>query len=202
MRIFIAGGSGVIGRRLVTLLVTAGHTVAATTRTTNRHSHRLADLGAKVVLFDVYDASAVNDSIAAFAPDTVINQLTALPDDPTQVADAMTATNRIRTEGLGILMAAARASQVPLFLSQSVAWPLDGDAGKAIDHLEREVLAFGGTVLRYGRLWGPDTYWPSNPPGHPHIHVDRAARRTVDTLKHGPGIVTIVEDTEPPFREP
>jgi hypothetical protein len=103
------------------------------------------------------------------------------------------ANARIRREGTRNLLAAARAAGARRFLAQSVAWPLPGDAGAAVEEMERSVLEAGGVVIRYGQLYGPGTYYEQAPPP-PRVHVDEAARRTVEALAAPPGIVEIVED--------
>jgi hypothetical protein len=74
-----------------------------------------------------------------------------------------------------------------------VAWRLEGDAGAAIDDLERTVLAAGGVVLRYGQLYGPGTYFGRELPEHPRIDIDEAARRTAAAIEEPSGIIEIVE---------
>ena len=63
--------------------------------------------------------------------------------------------------------------------------------------MERAVLDFGGVVLRYGQLYGPGTYYTDELPPHPRVHVDKAARRTIDALDLQNTVVTIAEPEEP-----
>ena len=58
---------------------------------------------------------------------------------------------------------------------------------------ERAVLGAGGVVLRYGRFYGPGTYHPDAVAEPPAVHVDEAARRTVEALDAPSGIVTVVD---------
>jgi nucleoside-diphosphate-sugar epimerase len=120
-----------------------------------------------------------------------VNELTDLPDEP---AAANQANARMRREGTRNLLEAARAAGASRFVSQSVAWRLDDDAGAAVAELERLVLAAEGVVLRYGRLYGPGTYYEDDVPEPPRIHVDEAARRTVPALDAESGIVELTED--------
>lgn len=197
MRIFVAGATGVIGVRLVPLLVAAGHTVAGLTRSPAK-ADRLRGLGAEPVVCDVYDTVTLTDAVVSFAPDTVVHELTDLPDDRTAIAKFTAANNRIRREGTANVLAAARAASARRFLAQSVAWDLPGDGGVAKADLESAVLAAGGVVLRYGQFWGEGTYHPDAPPPPPRVHVDHAARRTVAALDAPSGIVTIVDDEAGP----
>jgi uncharacterized protein YbjT (DUF2867 family) len=193
MRIFLAGASGVIGTRLVPLLVGAGHDVAGMTRFPAR-AEVLRALGATPVVCDVYDAAALRDAVAGYGPDAVIHQLTDLPDDAARIAEHAAANNRIRREGTTHLVAAARAAGARRFLAQSIAWPLSGDGAAAVEELERTVLAANGVVLRYGRLYGPGTYYEGDAPPHPRIHVDEAARRTAAALEAPSGVLTVAEE--------
>src|SRR5689334_1014802 len=97
-RIFIAGASGVIGSRLVPLLVGAGHDVAGMTRSPGKLAG-LRALGATGVLCDAYDAAALREAVVAFAPDVVMHQLTDLPDDAAELAASAARNDRMRSEG-------------------------------------------------------------------------------------------------------
>jgi nucleoside-diphosphate-sugar epimerase len=185
MRIFLAGASGVIGVRLVPLLVKAGHTVAGMTRS---QAELVERLGAQPVVCDVYDAAALHDAMRRFDPKLVLHQLTDLPDDVEQLGSARPANVRMRTEGTRNLLAAADGAKM---IAQSTAFP----AG-AREDLERDVLGAGGVVLRYGYFYGPGTWHAeaaTTPP--PRIHIDHAAQATVDALDAPPG--TVLELVEP-----
>jgi nucleoside-diphosphate-sugar epimerase len=155
---------------------------------------KLRALGAEPVVCDVFDAPALEEAVVSFRPDAVLDELTDLPDDERSIPEFREANARIRREGTRNLLAAARAAGAGRFLAQSVAWPLPGDAGAAVEELERSVLAAGGVVLRYGQFYGPGTYYEHDPPPPPRAHVDEAARRTVEALDAPSGIVEIVEE--------
>jgi len=182
VRVFVAGGSGVIGRRLVPQLVARGHQVTAST-TSAAKLDLLAQLGAEGVVMDGLDAVSVGEAVAKARPDTIVHQMTAIsmahagkPD--IKHPDRWFATsNRLRTKGTDHLLAAAEATGVSHFVAQSYAgwngirkngWvkaeedPLDPETGtimrngaEAIRHLEDVVVKAGGAVLRYGGLYGP-----------------------------------------------
>jgi nucleoside-diphosphate-sugar epimerase len=194
MRTFVAGSSGVIGIRLVPRLVEARHVVAGMTRTPSKVG-LLEALGAIPVVCDVFDAEGLRRAVAGFAPDVIVHLLTDLPDEADAIAASAGANARIRREGTRNLIAAAQASGVTRFLAESVAWELGGDAEAAVRELEQAVLDVGGVVLRYGRLYGPGTYDPDTLPEPPRIHIDEAARRTVEALEAPTGIVAITEAT-------
>ena len=194
MRIFLAGASGVIGRQMVPLLVEKGHTVAGTTRS-ERKAEIVRGLGAEPVVVDVYDTGALRDAICDFCPDTVMHQLTDLPDDAAQIRTSREANARMREEGTANLVAAARAAGASRFIAQSIAWDLAPEFAARLEEHERMTLGYHdvGIVLRYGQFYGPGTYFEEDPPEPPRIEVGEAARRTLRTLDAPTGVVTITE---------
>jgi nucleoside-diphosphate-sugar epimerase len=194
MRVFLAGASGVIGIRLVPLLMGAGHEVAGLTRSPDKAA-QIDAFEAQPVVGDVFDAAALLDAVSAFAPDLVLHQLTDLPDNVEQIPDYAERNNRIRTEGTRNLLTAATATGADRFLAQSIAWVPPGSTQAVAEH-ERQVLDAGGVVVRYGQLYGPGTYYPDEPPPPPRIHVDDAAQRTMALLDAPSGIVTITKEDD------
>jgi nucleoside-diphosphate-sugar epimerase len=181
MRVFVAGGTGVMGRRLVPQLVARGHQVMATT-TSAVKLDLLAQLGADGVVMDGLNAVSVKQAVAAARPDAIVHQMTAIsmahagkPD--LKHPDRWFATsNRLRTEGTDHLLAAAEATGVSHFVAQGYAgwngirkggWvkteedPLDPGPPSmrqgmaAMRHVEDVVVGAGGAVLRYGGFYGP-----------------------------------------------
>jgi nucleoside-diphosphate-sugar epimerase len=181
VRVFVAGGSGVLGRRLVPRLVVRGHRVTATTTGPGKLG-LLEDMGADGVVLDGLDGASVGEAVAIAKPDTIVHLMTALSSAHAGAPDVkhmdrwFGPTNRLRTEGTDNLLAAAEATDVPHVVAQSYAgwngirdggWvkteddPLDLHEGTVqnaisvgIRHLEDVVLAAGGAVLRYGSLYG------------------------------------------------
>jgi nucleoside-diphosphate-sugar epimerase len=178
LRIFIAGATGVLGRRLVPQLVERGHHVTGSTRGA---AATVFDMGAEPAVVDPLDAAALRDAVVRAQPDVVVHQLTALSGLGAlrNFDKAFAMTNRLRTEGTDNLIAAARAAGARRLVWQSYAgWPYarEGDAIKAEDapldpeppadarqslaaikYLEAVVTEAGGTVLRYGGFYGPGT---------------------------------------------
>ncbi|GAA3056386.1 NAD(P)H-binding protein [Pseudonocardia yunnanensis] len=193
LRIFLAGASGVIGQRLIPLLVQAGHVVNGMTRSSDK-AGMLRYLGAEPTVCDVFDREALIQAVRDFNPDVVLNELTDLPDDVTQIGALADLNARIRTEGTQNLIEAARRSASPKILTQSVAWQLpDGPDAQAVAELERAVLAEGGVVLRYGQFYGPGTYNEQQIPSEPRVGIDRAAELTVEALGEPTGVVVITD---------
>jgi nucleoside-diphosphate-sugar epimerase len=181
VRVFVAGGTGVVGRRLVPQLVARGHQVTATT-TSAAKLGLLQQLGADGVVMDGLDAAAVGEAVAAAQPNVIVNQMTALSEAHAgkpnmRKPDRFFATTiRLRSEGTDHLLAAAEATGVSHIVAQSFGafngireggWvkteedPMDpGPASvrkgtEALRHLEDVVVKTGGAALRYGGLYGP-----------------------------------------------
>ena len=178
MRVFVAGGTGVVGRRLVPQLVARGHQVTATTTSADKVGI-LEELGAEGVVMDGLDAVSVGEAVAAARPDAIAHEMTAIGSeiDLMHMDRWFATTNRLRTEGTDHLLAAAEATGVSAFVAQSYAswngireggWvkteadPLDLWEGTvahpvmaAVDHVEDLVIKAGGAALRYGWLYGP-----------------------------------------------
>lgn len=176
MNIFIAGGTGAIGRFLVPLLVQEGHKVVALTRSADRTS-QLAKMGAMPVVGDVFDEARLARLVAEAEAEVVIHQLTAFGTG----GDPYAATIRVRIEGTRSLIAAARAARARRFIAQSISFmcspsgtgltdeetPLYLDSppaaralAEAVASLESQTLGasgLSGTVLRYGWFYGPGT---------------------------------------------
>src|SRR5262245_34137541 len=128
MRVFVAGATGVIGKPLCKQLVAARHEVTALTRT-ERGAEQLRAAGAKPIVADVFDATAVEAAVVAARAEAVIHELTAIPAHlpPRQIARLFEPTNRLRTEGTRILLAAARAAGAKRFIAQSISFGLSPD---------------------------------------------------------------------------
>jgi nucleoside-diphosphate-sugar epimerase len=216
MKIFLAGASGAIGRRLAPLLVAAGHHVTGTTR--NPASAReLESAGMVAALVDVFDSDALKAAVIGAAPEIIIHQLTDLPrflEDEGQLAASYPRNARIRTEGTRNLIAAAKAASARRFIVQSVAFgyapgaephteadPLNITDGpravtvRAAAEMERQVLRSGmeAIVLRHGFFYGPGT-WHDGPTRKPAVHIDAAAHAALLALTGGSGIYNIAEE--------
>lgn len=193
MRIFLAGATGVIGTRLIPIMLADGNVIAAMTRTQAKID-ALHAAGVTPVLCDLFDQKALAAAVEDFKPDLVVHQVTDLPDQIENLDEFLPRNNRVRSEGTRNLLAAARAANASGFLAQSIAWRSGPGTGPVLEAHEDAVVAAGGTVLRYGLFYGPGTYFENDPPPHPRIHVDNAARRTAPFLAGRRGIFTITEE--------
>jgi len=183
MRIFVAGATGALGERLVPMLVSAGHHVVGMTRTETK-TGELRAAGAEPVVADALDRKQVMDRVIACRPDVVVHELTAIARMPNlkKWDREFAPTNRLRTAGTDILLAAARAAGAQRFVAQSFAgWPFERTGGQvkseeapldpnppdamkqtldAIRRLEQTVSSapnLNSLVLRYGGFYGPGT---------------------------------------------
>jgi nucleoside-diphosphate-sugar epimerase len=187
MKIFVAGGTGAIGRPLIAKLLAKGHALVALTRSQEK-AQALAEQGIEPAVADVFDTDAVKAVVSRAQPEVVIEQLTALPKTytPESMKAAAALNNRIRLEGGANVLAAAQAAGVRRYLRQSIAFwavpgpgladentPLAFNASPAVAAGAREVTELEhrllgnpnmeGIVLRYGFFYGPGTWF--NPDG-------------------------------------
>lgn len=216
--VFLAGASGAIGRRLVPLLIGAGHKVAGTTRSAEK-ADALRAAGASPFVVDVYDVAALKDVMEKVWPEIVIHQLTDLSlfADPARIAEARSRNARLRTEGTANLVAVSLLVGARRMIAQSISFayapgrkphresdPLDLNAAeeravsvRGVAALEREVTqtpGIEGLVLRYGLLYGPGT-GAAERPGPGSVHVDAAAQAALLAVERGtPGIYNVAED--------
>ena len=188
-RVFLAGASSLIGVRIIPLLLEAGDTVAAMTRTPAK-ADALRALGAEPVVVDAFDRDALTATVGAFAPDVVLHNLTDLPDRAADLPAARPAHARLLRAGTRNLVDAAGGARI---VAQSIAWKADGETGSAYEELERAVLDADGVVVRFGQFFGPGTYFPDGPPDPPRIHVDEAARRAVAAIDEPSGVIVATD---------
>ena len=176
MRIFIAGGTGAIGRQLVPMLIHDGHHVVGLTRSP-AGAARLEAMGASAAIADVFDTARLDEALRQADAEIVIHQLTAFGATN---ADPLEETIRIRTQGTRNLVQAAQKSNARRFITQSISFicrpaaggltdestPLYLDAppairplAQAVAELEHQTLhsEMQGVVLRYGWFYGPGT---------------------------------------------
>jgi nucleoside-diphosphate-sugar epimerase len=204
MRVFLAGATGAIGRRLVPQLLARGHSVTATTRTSDK-VELLRALGAQPVVVDGLDAVGIGEAIARAAPDAIVHQMSALAgtQDLKHFDAWFAVTNELRTQGTKHLIAAATAAGVQRLVAQSyTGWPNVRDGGPvkteddpldpnppaeqseslaAIRFLEDAVLAapLEGVVLRYGSFYGP---------GASESNVEMIRKRKLPLVGAGSGV--------------
>ena len=182
MKVFLAGASGAIGRRLTPKLIAAGHDVTGTSRGESG-ADTIRAAGAQAVLCDCLDAPTVEKAVAAAQPEVIVSELTSLPKDYDLRTIDYAPTNRLRVEGGNNLIRAGRKAGAKRFVSQSIAFVYEPEGGWVKDEeaptyreapgrfkagleatmlSEREALGaegIEGLVLRYGQFSGPDTYF-------------------------------------------
>jgi 2-alkyl-3-oxoalkanoate reductase len=213
MRIFVAGATGAIGRRLVPLLVANGHAVVGTARLAGK-ADALRAAGARPVVLDALDRDAVREALIQVEPEVVVHQLTALAGftDFRKFDEGFAATNRLRTEATDNLLAAMKEVGARRFVAQSFAgWPHERVGGpvkteedpldphppagvrralEAIRYLEQAVLhtdGVQGTVLRYGGFYGPGTSL-----GEGGVQLEAVRRRRFPLVGRGTGVTSFI----------
>jgi nucleoside-diphosphate-sugar epimerase len=213
LKVLLAGGSGVVGSRLVPKLIAAGHEVTVMTRSPQK-TESLRRLGAEPVLADALDENAVMGAVKQAQPEIVIHQLTAIPAklNIRRFDRDFALTNRLRTEGTNHLLAAARAAGARRFVAQSFAgWPYAREGGlvkteedpldpnppralrrtlEAIRYLEATVLGtegLEGLALRYGSFYGPGTHI-----GAGGFMVGEIRRRRFPIVGRGTGVWSFI----------
>jgi len=227
--LFIAGGTGVLGRRIVPELLEQGHTVTVLARDSSR-SRRISEAGARVVCGNAFEAERLRALLVQAQPHVVIHQLTDL------ATASSTANARLRVHGTRNLVQAALTARTERIVVQSIAWcyesgdepaaettALDDDADdparritvKAVRAMEAAAAEMPEwVVLRNGALYGPDTWYaPEGRIGHAarerqiaagldvtsFVHVNDASMAAVQALTWPTGVVNIVDDE--PARE-
>ena len=179
---FVAGASGAIGEPLTAELLKQGHSVVGMT-TSEARARILERQGAEAVIVDAFDAVALETALRRSKPDVVIDELTSLPKDPTDMPKYAAGDRKLRIEGGGDLFRAAIASGVRRYLQQSSGFFLKAAAGMLADesspmdvnaspsvaasartYTELEARLFSsnaieGVALRYGFFYGPKTWY-------------------------------------------
>ena len=205
MNVFVAGASGAIGRPLIAELVRRGHPVTGMTRS-DAGARALADLGAAVARVSAFDARGLEEALRRSRAEVVIDELTALPKSPSEMAEAAPGDRMLRLEGGGNLHRAARACGVGRYVQQASGFFLrpgsglaDESDGLAVDasprvaasartyaELEARVLNAGdmeGVALRYGFFYGPGTWY------HPEgAAADLVRRQEVPIIGQGAAV--------------
>ena len=211
MRVFIAGGTGAIGRPLVAALAAAGHEIAVY----SRDAERVAALGVPGIVpavGDAFDTETLIGAVQSFRPEVVLNELTSLPQsaNPITIKRGFDLTSRLRREVSKTLVTAARAAGARRIVAQSIAFayrpgpgvrteadPLWTDAKGQIGiltgsvaTLESNTLGDGeleAVVLRYGSFYGPGTYFE---PGG--LYATMVKRRVLPIPGKGGGIFGLI----------
>jgi nucleoside-diphosphate-sugar epimerase len=183
MRVFVAGGTGVVGRVLVPQLIENGFEVVALVRAPQK-TKAIAEMGAKVTIADALNKEELTAAVRRAEPEVIIHQLTAISGfgNLKKLDEGFVLTNRLRTEATDTMLAAARLVGARRFIAQSFCgWPFAREGGPvkneadpldpnppgsfsrtlaAIRHLEdavRKAEDLEALALRYGAFYGPGT---------------------------------------------
>ncbi|HEY0703337.1 MAG TPA: NAD(P)-dependent oxidoreductase [Candidatus Acidoferrales bacterium] len=182
MRVFVAGASGAIGEPLIAELLKQGHSVVGMT-TSDARAKAMEGQGVSAVIADAFDAAAVEKALRQSKAEVVIDELTSLPKQQSDMAKYAAGDRKLRLEGGGNLLRAAVAAGVRRYVQQSSGFflraadgaladesaPLDVNgspsvAASARTYTELEARLFSseaieGVALRYGFFYGPKTWY-------------------------------------------
>ncbi|MDL0089297.1 NAD-dependent epimerase/dehydratase family protein [Campylobacter gastrosuis] len=206
-KVFLAGASGVIGRRVCEILLKNGYEIYGTTRSKDK-ANLLNELGVKAIVLDVFDAKKLQTDMAKIRPQIVLHQLTDLPKGlpADKMSEALVKNAILRDVGTRNLVEAAILSGVEKMVAQSIGFiyengtkpyteaspllnfedPIYGETSRAVSSLESQVLnaPFTGIVLRNGLLYGAGTGFDEPISGVSSLHADAAALAVVLAMKY------------------
>ncbi|MGZ4200581.1 MAG: NAD-dependent epimerase/dehydratase family protein [Thermoleophilaceae bacterium] len=211
MRVFVAGATGAVGRRLLPMLRQADHDVTGASRT-EEGAGLIRDLGGEAVVVDVFDAAKLRQAVTAARPDAVVHQLTSIPKrlDPKHFEEQFKENNRLRTDGTRNLVEASLAAGAQRIVAQSfgslyeprgrlhveddpLIVELPGGGGmtaRAVVELEQAVTetdGIEGVALRYGYFYGPGTSYAAD-----GAQADLARRRRLPIVGNGAGVHSFI----------
>jgi 2-alkyl-3-oxoalkanoate reductase len=174
MRVFVSGATGVIGRRVVPLLLSRGHAVTVVARPGGRGRHEQSGVNRAAV--ELFDPAGLKAAVAGH--DAIINLATHMPSSAWKMVfrRAWRLNDRIRTEGVSNLVAAARGNGITKFVQESFALTYPDQGGRWVDEqtpidppaycrtvrdAEQSLADFSaqghsGVVLRFAAFYGPD----------------------------------------------
>ena len=217
-KIFLAGATGAVGRRMLPMLREAGYEVFGTTRVAAR-AEELRAAGVTPIVVDVFDAASLRAAVARARPDVVVHQLTDLPHalKAELMAEGLLRNARLRIEGTRNLVEAAMGAGVRRMVAQSIAfvyapgrepheesdalmkpeedpWRTTLQGVVTLERLVTSTPGLDGLVLRYGMFYGPGSGFDSAA-GKPAVHVDAAAWAATLAIDRGaPGVYNVAED--------
>jgi nucleoside-diphosphate-sugar epimerase len=209
MKIFVAGASGAIGQPLLAELIRQGHVVTGMTHS-DAGAERLKKIGATLAQVSAFDEAGLEDALRRSSAEVVIDELTALPKHPSEMAAAAAGDRKLRLEGGGNLLRAARAVGVRRYIQQSTGFFLKAGSGLADEteslavdaspsvaaasrtytELESRLLQtkdkakdIEGVALRYGFFYGPNTWF--HPDG---ASADQVRKQETSVIGSGAGV--------------
>jgi 2-alkyl-3-oxoalkanoate reductase len=214
MRVFVAGASGAIGEPLIAELLQAEHSVVGMT-TSETRAKILEGQGASAVIVDALDAAAVEATLRLSKAEVVIDELTSLPKEQSDLPKYAARDAKLRIEGGGNLFRAAIATGVRRYLQQSSGFflkaaeatladelsPFDVNASPGVaasartyQALEARLFssnAIEGVALRYGFFYGPKTWYYRG-----ESAANMVMRQQIPVVGKGQGVSSFVHITD------
>ena len=175
MKIFLTGGTGVVGTRALPALAAGGHDVTAVARTAEK-AELVRRLGGEPIEVDLFDPAAVQAAVVGH--EVVVHLATSIPDlSKSNGKDAWTLNDRLRREASAHLVDAALATGAARYVQESICYPyadggadwidedspVDADppafAGAVVAEAQAARFTEGGgigVVLRFGQFYAPE----------------------------------------------
>lgn len=200
MRVFIAGATGVLGRRMVRQFLERNHKVAGLARD-EKAAQAIQKLGGEAVIGSIFDADGL--AAAVGKADVVIHAATAIPAKVSSNVDDWAMNDRLRREGTQALTATAAKLGAKTYIQQSVVWvarPADDsffDESTKVDKPDElyasafdgeqialeagERFGFKTAVLRCGGFYAPDAT-------HTRIFAEGLLKRRLPLIGAGKAI--------------
>lgn len=219
-KIFVTGATGLIGIKLVQRLKEEGHEVAGFT-TSENGQQKLAAVNVKAYIGDILNADTIDQALADFKPEIIINQITDLKNVD------MAANTKVRIEGSKNLIDAAKKHDVKKVIAQSIAFMYEPGEGLAYEKTaldfnstgDRKVTVDGVVGLEEEtarmdeyvvlRLYGPGTWYGKDGMIYNQfmdgqvtlsygvtsfVHLDDAVETSIQAIHFENGIYNVADD--------
>lgn len=207
MKVFIAGASGILGRRLVRQFVARGHTVIGQVRSAKAEI-AVKEAGGEPRHADLFDAEAL--ARAADGCDTVIHAATAIPVKQKSTPADWAMNDHIRRKGTRCLTEAAAKIGAKHYTQQSIAWvarpkndaPFDENSPIVPDPsiqsaIDAETIAreaesaegFTVSILRGGYFYDSES-------GHTRMIADGLRKRQMPVIGGGTAVWSMIHSDD------
>jgi 2-alkyl-3-oxoalkanoate reductase len=194
-KIFIIGATGVIGKRVTTLLIARGYPVKALSRSTE-NDRIIRELGATPVRADLFDEKSITEATRGIS--LMLHLATAIPKVDMPKMKDWELNDKIRSTGTDHLLKAAQNNGVDKFIGQSICALYGDHAGELVtsqselraknnrmmhsayemENLITREEQIDFIILRFGTFFSPDSY-------HTQKLLSDVKRRKMPLIGHG-----------------